>query len=678
MNPQIANPNGFDLRWIAVIIATLALALVVYNIRNLLRQDAGDGRITELGTAVRQGATAFLKLEYRVMAVFVAVMAIVLGLLIPPQPWVALSYVIGTLVAAFAGFIGMSVAVRANVRTAVAAKSSWAKALRLAYSSGAATGLAGIAMGLLGLSLVSFITDDANVLLGFVFGATSVALFLRVGGGIYTKSADVGADLVGKVEMHIPEDDPRNPAVIADQVGDNVGDIAGMGSDLYESYIAAIVAAMVLGGTVYGMDGIVLPLLLGATGLVASIFGTLFVRSGEASDDYGEQVSLAHRTMNRGVLASSVFLVVVAFVVVLLYMGVGELNLFFAFLVGLLTGASIGPITEYYTSTHKPVLRIAELSQTGPAINIMEGMSVGMMSTVIPIVIIAAATVIAFQLADLLGIALASVGMIANMGMLLSMDFYGPIADNAAGIAEMADMGQVVRERCEALDAVGNTTAAVGKGFAISSAALATLAWLATYFRIAGIEVASITAVDVVAGLFVGGMMIFLFCALTQAGVSAGAFEIVSEVRRQFREIPGLLEGTTPPDYVACVAIATRRALRAMLLPGLLVIAIPLLTGILLGPTSVAGVLLGSLIVGLPMAIFMANSGGAWDNAKKHIEAGHFGGKNSPAHEAAVIGDTVGDPFKDTLGPALDILMKLVGMMAVLFAPLFAFALLAL
>ena len=676
--PQTANPTGFDLRWIAVLIATLALALVVYNIRNLLKQDAGEGRVPELGEAIREGASAFLKMEYRVMAVFVVVMAIILGVLIPPQPLVAVTYVIGTLIAAFAGWIGMSVAVRANTRTAVAAQSSWAKALRLAYSSGATTGLAGISMGLLFLSLLSFFFDDPNMLLGFVFGATSVALFLRVGGGIYTKSADVGADLVGKVEMHIPEDDPRNPAVIADNVGDNVGDIAGMGSDLYESYIAAIVAAMVLGGIVYGRDGIVLPLILGATGLVSSIFGTWFVRTGEASDNYEEQVHLAHKTMNRGVIASSVFLVIVAFVVVLLYMGSGELNLFFAFLVGLLTGASIGPITEYYTSTHKPVLRIAELSQTGPAINIMEGMAVGMMSTVIPIVIIAFATVIAFQLADLLGIALASVGMIANMGMLLSMDFYGPIADNAAGIAEMADMGQVVRERCEALDAVGNTTAAVGKGFAISSAALATLAWLATYFRIAEITVASITAVDVVAGLFLGGMMIFLFCALTQSGVSAGAFEIVSEVRRQFREIDGLLEGKTPPDYVACVAIATRRAIRSMLLPGLLVIAIPLLTGVILGPTSVAGVLLGSLIVGLPMAIFMANSGGAWDNAKKHIEAGNFGGKNSPAHEAAVIGDTVGDPFKDTLGPALDILMKLVGMMAVLFAPLFAMALLTL
>ncbi len=660
-----------DIRVWVIVAAVLALAFVGYLTFTILRQGEGNQRMRELSHAVQQGAMAFLRREFITLAIFTAVMVIVLALLIEPKPWVALAYFFGTLTSALAGFLGMSIATRANARTANAAIGSWAKALRIAFSSGAVMGFCVVGLGLLGLTIISIFFEDSHVWLGFAFGASAVALFLRVGGGIFTKSADVGADLVGKVEKGIPEDDPRNAAVIADQVGDNVGDVAGMGSDLYESYVSALAAAMVLGVIAFGTKGMMLPLLLGAIGIVTSIIGTLFVRPREFKGSFEKQVSKAHATMNRGVYVSNILMIIAGYFAITGYMGGEGIGIFWALIIGLICGFLIGQVVEYFTSEHKPVLGIAKASETGAAINIMEGLSMGMLSTVIPVILVAATTVAAFYFAGLLGIAIAAVGMLINLGILLAMDCYGPIADNAAGIAEMAGLGKEVRERTEALDAVGNTTAATGKGFAIASAALASLAWLATYFEVAHIEIASITNVDVIAGLLIGAMMTFLFCALAMKGVSSGAFDVVNEVRRQFREIKGLMEGKAKPDYVTCVDIATKRALKSMLLPGILVIIVPLIIGFTLGTEAVAGVLTGALLTGFLMAVMMANSGGAWDNAKKYIEAGHLGGKGSEAHKAAVIGDTVGDPFKDTAGPSLNILIKLIGKIAVIFAPLF-------
>ena len=660
-----------DLRIWAIVAGAVGLGFVGFLTRTILRESEGTDKMREIAGAIRQGAMAFLRQEFKTLGIFTAVLVIVLALLIPPKPWVGIAYLIGTLTSALAGFLGMNIATKANVRTANAAIGSWARALKTAFSSGAVMGFSVVGIGLLGLAAISLVFDDPHVWLGFAFGASAVALFLRVGGGIFTKSADVGADLVGKVEKGIPEDDPRNPAVIADQVGDNVGDIAGMGSDLYESYVSALAAAMVLGVIAFQIKGAILPLLLGAVGIGASIIGTLLVRPREFKGSFAQQVRKAHSIMNRGVYVSNGIMVVAGYFLITRFIGGEGLSLFIALVIGLLCGFGIGKVTEYFTSEHKPVFNIAKASESGPAINIIEGLSTGMMSTVAPVIMIAAATVGAFFFAGLLGIAIAAVGMLINLGVLLAMDCYGPIADNAAGIAEMSGLGKEVRERAEALDAVGNTTAALGKGFAISSAALASLAWLAVYFEVAHISIASITNVNVIAGLLIGTMMTFLFSSLTMKGVSAGAFDVVNEVRRQFREIKGLMEGTAKPDYVSCVNIATSRALKSMLLPGVLVIVVPLIIGFTLGVEAVAGLLAGALISGLVMAIMMANAGGAWDNAKKHIEAGFFGGKGSEAHKAAVIGDTVGDPLKDTSGPSLNILIKLIGKIAVIFAPLF-------
>lgn len=661
-----------DLRIWAIVAGAVGLGFVGFLMRSILRESEGTDKMREIAQAIRQGAMAFLRREFKTLGIFTAVLVVVLVLFIDPKPWVGIAYLIGTLTSALAGYLGMNIATRANVRTANAAISSWARALKIAFSSGAVMGFSVVGIGLLGLAGISLIFDDPHVWLGFAFGASAVALFLRVGGGIFTKSADVGADLVGKVEKGIPEDDPRNPAVIADQVGDNVGDIAGMGSDLYESYVSALAAAMVLGVIAFQMKGAMLPLLLGAVGIGASIIGALMVRPREFMGSFEEQVRKAHAIMNRGVYVSNAIMVVAGYFLITRFIGGEGFNLFIALVIGLLCGFGIGKVTEYFTSAeHKPVFNIAKASESGPAINIIEGLSSGMMSTVAPVIMIAAATVGAFYFAGLLGIAIAAVGMLINLGILLAMDCYGPIADNAAGIAEMSGLGKEVRERTEALDAVGNTTAALGKGFAISSAALASLAWLAVYFEVAHISVASITNVNVIAGLLIGTMLTFLFSSLTMRGVSAGAFDVVNEVRRQFKEIKGLMEGTAKPDYVSVVNIATDRALKTMLLPGVLVIAVPLIIGFTLGVEAVAGLLAGTLISGLLMAMFMANAGGAWDNAKKHIEAGHLGGKGSEAHKAAVIGDTVGDPLKDTAGPSLNILIKLIGKIAVIFAPLF-------
>lgn len=667
-----------DISVLAIVVALLALAFVGYLVSTILRQGEGNQAMRDISYAVRQGATAFLRREFITLAVFTVVMVLILalfidGLLIELQPpWIALAYLFGTLTSALAAFLGMSIATRANARTANAAIGSWAKALKIAFSSGAVMGFCVVGLGLLGMGILSILSPDFKVWLGFAFGATGVALFLRVGGGIFTKSADVGADLVGKVEKGIPEDDPRNPAVIADQVGDNVGDVAGMGSDLYESYVSALAAAMVLGAIAFGTKGIMLPLLLGAVGIVASIIGALLVRPREFKGSFEQQVDKALSTMNRGVYVSNILMIGAGFLVIYWYMGWENMGLFVALIAGLVCGFLIGQVTEYFTASgRRPALSIARATETGPATVIIEGLSMGMLSTVIPIILVAITTLVAFHFAGLPGIAIAALGMLINLGVLLAMDCYGPIADNAAGIAEMAGLGKEVRERCEALDAVGNTTAATGKGFAIGSAALASLAWLATYFEVAGIEVASITDVNVLAGLFIGTMMVFLFTALAMKGVSSGAFEVVKEVRRQFREIKGLMEGTAKPDYVSCVDIVTRRAIRAMLLPGIIVIILPLIIGFTLGVEAVAGLITGALLTGFVVAVMMANAGGAWDNAKKYIEAGNLGGKGSEAHKAAVIGDTVGDPFKDTAGPSLNILIKLVGKIGVIFAPLF-------
>jgi K(+)-stimulated pyrophosphate-energized sodium pump len=660
-----------DLRIWALIAAVLALGFVGYLASTILRESEGNQRMREISHAIRQGATAFLRREFITLAVFTLVLAIVLAIFIDPKPWVALAYLFGTATSAFAGFVGMSIATRANARTAQAAIGSWAKALRIAFSGGAVMGFCVVGLGLLGLAILSFFFEDSHVWLGFAFGASSVALFLRAGGGIFTKSADIGADLVGKVEKGIPEDDPRNPAVIADNVGDNVGDVAGMGSDLYESYVSAIAASMVLGVITLGaLRGMTLPLILGGLGIVVSIIGALFVRPKGVEGSFEKQVAKAHATMNMGVYISNILMVIASFFIIWAYLG--ELGLFWALISGLIAGFLIGQVTEYFTSAERaPVKKIAKAAETGAAVTVIEGLATGMMSTALPIILVAIATVLAYVFGGLLGIAIASMGMLINLGMLLAMDCYGPIADNAAGIAEMAELGREVRERCEALDAVGNTTAALGKGFAIASAALASLAWLATYFEVTHIDIASLTNVAVIAGVLIGGMLTFIFSSLAMKGVGEGGFEIVNEVRRQFREIKGLMEGTAKPDYVSCVDIATKKALSSMLIPGILVLTVPLIIGFTLGPEAVAGLLVGALLTGFLMAVMMANAGGAWDNAKKYIEAGNLGGKGSEAHKAAIIGDTVGDPFKDTAGPSLNILIKLVGKVAVIFGPIF-------
>ncbi len=651
---------------VAVVAGLIGLGYARYLSSYVMKQPEGTPLMVEISAAIRQGARAFLAREFRWLSFFAIAMFVILGYVIS---WGgALAYVFGTFTSALAAYLGMSIATRANARTAHAAVSSYAMALKTAYSSGAVMGFYVVGLGLSGLGLVYMLSGNEKVWLSYAFGASSVALFLRVGGGIFTKSADVGADLVGKVEVGIPEDDPRNPAVIADNVGDNVGDIAGMGSDLYESYVSAVAASMVL-GTAFGIQGVLLPMFLAAVGIVSSIVGTLFVRPPEVAGSFEAQASQARRSMNAGLYVSNILAILGSLILVWLYLG--NLNVFWALVLGLVAGTGIGIGTEYFTAEKAPVIGIARAAQTGAATTLIEGLAVGMMSVIPPVVLVAVATVGSYQLAGLYGIAIASMGMLVTLGTVLAIDCYGPIVDNAAGIAEMAGLGGEVRERCEALDSVGNTTAAVGKGFAIGSAALASLAWLATYFKVAHVESVSLTDVNVMAGLFIGALLPFVFSALAMRGVGTGASDMVAEVRRQFKEIPGLMEGTAKPDYVAPVDIATKRALRSMLLPGMLVIVVPVGMGLLLGAESLAGLLMGALLSGFCLAVFMANAGGAWDNAKKYIEAGHLGGKGSEAHKAAVIGDTVGDPFKDTAGPSLNILIKLVGKVAVIFAPLF-------
>ena len=662
---------------IALAAGAVALIFAAIMAKRVLAADAGNEAMREIGDAIRVGSSAFLRREYLALVPFVVVMTIVLGVVIDlvtlgsAIPKTAISYLAGTICSAAAGLVGMNVAVRANVRTAAAAMRGLNPALRVAFSSGTVMGITVVGIGLLGVTILYVIWQDITVVAGFGFGASSIALFARVGGGIFTKAADVGTDLVGKIEAGIPEDDPRNPGVIADNVGDNVGDVAGMGADLFESYVGSIIStiflATVVGAVAYNADMAVLPLLLAGAGILASIIGTFVVRSGEQAD-FGQLLW----ALRRGIFVASGLLAIFALIVVI----VMELDFrwFWAIISGLVAGIVIGLATEYYTSyDYTPTKRISEASQTGAATVIISGIATGMMSTLIPVIAISLTILVAFELAGFYGVALAGVGLLSTLGITLATDAYGPVADNAGGIAEQAKLAPEVRERTDALDALGNTTAATGKGFAIGSAALTSLALLAAYAAAVGILDDGINLLKhtTLAGLLIGAMLPFLFSAFTMKAVGRAAFAIVTEVRRQFREIPGIMEGTGKPDYARCVDISTRGALREMILPGVMAVVAPLATGFILGTEALGGLLIGSVCAGFMLAIMMASAGGAWDNAKKYVELGNYGGKGSEAHKAAIEGDLVGDPFKDTSGPSLNILLKLMAIVSLVFAPVF-------
>ena len=656
-----------SLKFLAPALAVIALLFAFYKIAFVSKQDAGTERMKEIAAAINDGAKAFLFAEYKILAIFVVVLFVAIGLGL--GSWItALCFLFGALFSILAGYIGMNVATKANVRTANAARTSGMnKALSIAFSGGSVMGMCVVGLGLLGASVLFLIFEDTNVLFGFSLGASSIALFARVGGGIYTKAADVGADLVGKVEAGIPEDDPRNPAVIADNVGDNVGDVAGMGADLFESYVGAIISAMTLGAVViaeFGDLSVIFPLVIAACGILASVIATFFVRGKEGSNP--------HKALKMGSYVSALLVVIAS--IILSKVMLNSYGPAIAIVAGLVVGLVIGIVTEVYTSgDYKFVKKIAQQSETGSATTIISGTAVGMMSTWVPVILICVGIFLAYKFAGLYGIALAAVGMLSTTGITVAVDAYGPIADNAGGIAEMSGLDHSVREITDKLDAVGNTTAAMGKGFAIGSAALTALALFVSFTQATGLtaDQVALTSPTVVIGLLIGGMLPFVFSAMTMDSVSKAAYSMIEEVRRQFHEIPGIMEGKAKPDYKTCVAISTTAALKEMLVPGIMAVIAPLAVGLILGSTALAGLLAGSLVSGVMMAMFMSNAGGAWDNAKKYIEEGHHGGKGSDAHKAAVVGDTVGDPFKDTSGPSINILIKLMTVVSTVFAAIF-------